>query len=676
MATEVSHTGRALRDRTGNRQQSDGVRLAEVAEGHPSEVIRVVEARTHNLRGLSVDIPRDQLTVVTGPSGSGKSSLALDTIHTEGRRRFVESLSTYARQFLGTKDKPPVERIEGLGPSVAVEARTARGGPRSTVATTTEIHDLLRVLWARAGTPRCPEHGDPLTHGDAGSVARRVVKDFDGERGWILAPIFGPGLEQPLDPTADLAARVEAWRGAGFVRAMLDGDEFRLDEDLPDVEHGQELDLVVDRVKFSADAKSRVAEAVEQAETVTGGRIRVRAKGGVQREYATRGVCPQCGFHLPQEPRAAALLVQHARRRLRSLRRPRRAVAVRRAALDLRARRAADRRRDPGKLGRYLVKGKGYYELLLRAVAKSHRVDLSKPFAQLTDKQRNLLTHGEGARDTYSVTQERHSANLEMESSFSSDWPGLCGHIDAWHAKAEDPEWRAILEEVMSRRTCRACNGERLQPAWRAVTLGRKRLPQMLEMSVADALEWAGKLKLSKAKSEAVGAVVDELTSRLGLLAQVGLGYLTLDRKTATLSGGEARRVRLSASLGSQLVGVCYVLDEPTVGLHPQDIERLSGALLGMRDQGNTVIVVEHDPHMMMAADWIVDIGPGAGRHGGKLVASGSPADVIESGTSLTAQALRGELQVERGAESDELSESPNGVARRDAPVRVRAPTT
>ncbi len=654
MAVDASHTGRALRERGGARAAGDGVRMAEIAEGHPSDVIRVVEARTHNLRGLSVDIPRDQLTVVTGPSGSGKSSLALDTIHTEGRRRFVESLSTYARQFLGTKDKPPVERIEGLGPSVAVEARTARGGPRSTVATTTEIHDLLRVLWARAGTPHCPEHGEALTHGDPGSVARRVVKDFDGALGWILAPIYGPGLERPLDPNADLQARVEAWRGAGFVRAMLDGDEFRLDEELPDVEHGQRVDLVVDRLRFGADTKARVAEAVEQAEAVTGGRIRVRAKGGEEREYATRGVCPQCGFHLPQEPEprhfsfnthVGACEVCDGLGEL---------LQCEESLLITEPDEPLTDGAIPGKLGRYLVKGKGFYELLLRAVAKSHRVDLEKPYAQLTDKQRELLAYGVGARDSYSVTQERSSANLEMESSFSSDWPGLCGHVDAWHAKSEDPEWRAILEEVMSRKTCRACDGERLQPAWRAVTLGRKRLPQMLGMSVTEALAWARGLKISKAKREAVGAVIDELVSRLALLEQVGLGYLTLDRRTATLSGGEARRVRLSASLGSQLVGVCYVLDEPTVGLHPRDIERLSGALLGMRDQGNTVIVVEHDPHMMMAADWLVDIGPGAGREGGTLVASGPPAEVMRDGDSLTARALRGELVPTRGEEDDD----------------------
>ena len=645
MKQKRSYTGRALKEVLDSRHETltDGKGLLEVER---LDVIRVVEARTHNLKNLSVDIPRDTLTVITGRSGSGKSSLALDTIHTEGRRRFVESLSTYARQFLGTKDRPPVERIEGLGPSVAVEARTARGGPRSTIATTTEIHDHLRVLWARAGQPLCPDHGTKLEKSDASRLAARIVKAHDGARGWLLAPIFGPGVEEPEDPTQALAERVESWRGEGFARLMLDGEEFRLDDELPALEEGAVCDLVLDRVKVDGKSKGRIAEAIEQAEHVASGRLSLQLKGGVRHEYSTSGTCPDCGFQLEEEmePRHFSFNTHvGACETCDGL------GEVLHCDGDL----LVDQPDHPlcagaitGKLGRYLVKGKGFYELLLREVAKRHRVNLDKPFEKLTEGQQRLLLYGEGAKPRYTVTQERHSANADIEQEFHSDWPGLCGHVDAWYAKSEDPGWRAVLEPVLRRQVCRGCTGERLKPEWRAVTLGRKRLPEVLRLPVDEAHEWLSKLKLPKAKSDAVGPVLEELRGRVGLLERVGLGYLSLERRTQTLSGGEARRVRLSASLGSQLVGVLYVLDEPTVGLHPQDVEKLGDALIELRESGNTVLVVEHDTTLMERADWIVDLGPGAGRQGGELVAEGTPDEIRANPDSPTGAALRGELKV------------------------------
>ena len=583
--------------------------------------------------------------MITGRSGSGKSSLALDTIHTEGRRRFVESLSTYARQFLGSKDRPPVERIEGLGPSVAVEARTARGGPRSTIATTTEIHDHLRVLWARGGTPHCPDHGSKLEKSDPSRLAKRILKAHDGLRGWLLAPIFAPGVEQPDDPNAALAERVESWRAAGYVRLLADGKESRLDQQLPELDENSRLDLVIDRIKIEPQAKGRVAEAIEHAEQLSAGRLSLRLKGGERFEYSTSGACGECGFLLDEEiePRHfsfnthvgacetcdglgevlhcdADLLIDQPEKPLRE------------GAIS-------------GKLGRYLVKGKGFYELLLREVARRHRIDLSRPFARMTARQQRLIAYGEGAHQVYHMSQERHGRNVDIEQAFSSDWPGLCGHVDGWYAKAEDPGWRAVLEPVLRRQVCRTCKGERLKPQWCAVTLGRKRLPEVLGFTVQEAVEWFGRLKLARSVQERVGQVLEELQSRTQLLERVGLGYLSLDRRTATLSSGEARRVRLSASLGSRLVGVCYVLDEPTVGLHPQDVELLTDALVEMKDSGNTVIVVEHDLTLMERADWIVDIGPGAGRHGGRLVVAGPPTKVREHPESLTGAALRGELE-------------------------------
>ena len=671
MAVARSHTGRALGEVLEGREK-ELAPSTELEETEPLDCIRVVEARTHNLKSLSVDIPRDTLTVITGRSGSGKSSLALDTIHTEGRRRFVESLSTYARQFLGTKDRPPVERIEGLGPSVAVEARTARGGPRSTIATTTEIHDHLRVLWARAGQPRCPEHGTKLEPSDASRLARKIVREHEGQAAWLLAPVFGPGAEDPADPAAEIASRVESWRAGGFLRLFVDGAEVRLDGELPALTRGARVDLVLDRLKLEKKTTARVAEAIEEAERLSDGRLSVQERKGGRHEYSTTGICPECGFRLGEEmePRHFSFNTH---------------VGACEACdglgevLHCDAELLIDAPEEPlcegaigGKLGRYLVKGKGFYELLLREVARRHKVDLSKPYAKLTAKQQRLIAYGEGARQVYHMNQARQGANHEIEQSFSSDWPGLCGHVDGWYAKAEDPGWRAVLEPVMRRRECRACKGERLKPAWSAVTLGRKRLPEVLRLSVDEAARWLAGVKLTRAHQRAAAPLVEELRARVGLLERVGLGYLSLDRRTQTLSGGEARRVRLSASLGSQLVGVLYVLDEPTVGLHPRDVERLGDALIEMRESGNTVLVVEHDTSLMERADWIVDIGPGAGRHGGRLVAAGTPDDLRADPDSLTGAALRGELGPLELAPAA-LEEEPPGPA---APLRLRGART
>ncbi|MEW6073320.1 MAG: excinuclease ABC subunit UvrA [Planctomycetota bacterium] len=665
-----SHTAAALRAAARGAPPpapaaAPGALLPPPAAG---DRIVVRNARIHNLRHVDVDLPREALIVVTGPSGSGKSSLALDTIHATGRQRFVESLPTYARQFLAARDRPPVDRLEGLGPSVAVEAGTAAGHPRSTVATTTEIHDHLRVLWARAGTRRCPAHGEELVRRDASAVARQILREAGAERGWIVAPIFGPGHEEPADLAAAFAARAAAWKAAGFVRVLAGGQELRLDG-APALPPGtKEVDLVIDRLAFAPAARARVAEAVEGAEALAGGRVAVQLAGGGRRlDFATLGLCPRCGFRLAEEleprhfsfnthvgacPACAglgeswtadpALLVDHPERPL---------VAAEEGSPTA----------IGGKLGRYLTKGKGYYEHLLRRVAAAHQIDLARPFRSLSKAARDLLLFGRGARPDYRVQIAKGGATYDLEESFTAPWAGLCGHVDAWHAKAEDPEWRAILEGFMRRTRCAECGGERLASAPRAVTLGKKRLPELLAMSVHEVAEWLARAPFSAGARAAVGPVLAELAARVGLLERVGLGYLTLDRPVATLSSGEARRVRLSASLGSELVGVCYVLDEPTVGLHPCDVDRLTDALLALRDGGNTVIVVEHDESLMRRADHIVDMGPGAGARGGTVVVSGPPAAVEACPESPTGQTLRGEIALPlapaapRGATREEV---------------------
>jgi len=657
-----SHTGVALEEEDELRRRSlsgskEGLVSSPLAS-KPREVLEIRGARTHNLKNIDVSLPRQSLTVVTGPSGSGKSSLALDTIHATGRQRFVESLSTYARQFLASRERAPVERIEGLGPSVAVEARTSAGHPRSTVATTTEIHDYLRVLWARAGTRRCPEHGETLVQTDAGGVARRILRDHAGERGWIVAPIFGPGLEEPEDLSLAFATASEEWRKAGFARALFDGAEVRLDGKKGPGKETSRIDLVVDRLALEKDARRRIAEAVEQAEALAGGRVSLllKRKGEPERvEFSTRGACTLCGFRLEEElePRHFSFNVHvGACPSCDGLGQswqcdPDKLVDA--PENPLVAQSSGDPTAITGKLGRYLTKGKGYYEFLLRHVAERHRIDLSRPYGKLTERARGLLMHGRGARKSYTVQIDRESSSFELHESFTAEWPGLCGHVDAWHSRAEDPGWREVLEAFMTRRLCSACGGERLAPGPRSVTLSRKRLPEVLALTVAEARAWVGKLRLSGARKEAVEPVVEELSARLSLLEEVGLGYLSLDRTMGTLSGGEARRVRLSASLGSKLVGVCYVLDEPTVGLHPADVDRLTGALLALRDGGNTVVVVEHDESLMRRSDYILDMGPGAGRLGGELVIGGTPDEVAAHPDSLTARALRGELILEGG---------------------------
>ncbi len=690
MACEESFTGQAMKAGPVAPKGAPNEKfIDELARGR-SDTISVRGARTHNLKNISVDIPRRSLTVVTGPSGSGKTSLALDTIHAAGERRFVDSLSTYARQFLGTRDKPPVDRIDGLGPSVVVEAGGGGSHPRSTVATSTELHDYLRVLWSRAGVRRCPEHGQELVKMDAGRIAKDVVKRFEGKRGWIVAPLFdarveseqakeesaGPDVGESKGSAAskvfaDFGEARSAWIAAGFARVLIDGKEQRLTPDLTLPFGTVRVDLVLDRVTFDEPSRARIAEAVESAENLSDGRVSVveKLKGGNERhEYSVRGNCTICGFGFTEnlEPRHFSFNAHVG------------------ACLDCSGL-GASWQCDPdllidqpelplahaegentantaisGKLGRYLTKGKGFYEAMLRKVASSHRIDLSLPFGKLPEAHKRLILFGEGARKSYAVAVAKEGANFSMEQNYEAAWPGLCGHVDAWHRKSEDPAWSSALEEFMARKVCRGCNGERLAPGPRSVTIGSKRLPVALAFSVSEALEWFGKLRLNKIARQSVQTVLDEVRSRLELLNRVGLGYLSLDRPMGTLSGGEMRRVRLSANLGSNLVDVCYVLDEPTVGLHPADVEMLTDALKAMRDRGNTVIVVEHDESLMRRADYIVDIGPGAGRNGGNVVAAGTPEEIMANPESLTGRALLGEFST-RAARAKKNSKDCDG---------------
>jgi excinuclease ABC subunit A len=643
---EASATGRALAGEDfAVRRASRGVRAV------PKERIEIRGAHVHNLKHVDVDIPRNKMTVVTGPSGSGKSSLALDTLYAAGRQRFVESLSTYARQFLASSDRPLVDRIDGLAPSVAVEARTSQGSPRSTVATTTEVHDLLRVMWSRAGHAYCPTHGERLQPVPPSAATRKALAKFDGLKGYVLAPV-SLGLSAGTTPSAHADAQRDAWKQAGFTRLLVDGKEVRLDGDEKAWRGAERIDLVIDRVKFAADERGRIADGVEQASGLTSGRVSFATTEGERLEFSTHGACTQCGFALAEE-----LEPRHF-----SFNTPAGAcptcdglgaswqcdaeLLIDAPEQPLIAGKSGEATSISGKLGRYLTKGRGFHEYLLRQVALEHEVPITRPFHMLKQEHKDLLLFGTGAKATYRVEISRESENFELEENFSSDWTGLCGAVDRWHERSDDAEWRSILEKVMSRKECTNCKGERLAPAPRHARVARMRLPQFTALSIDAALAWLRDVDLEKSAEEAVRGVVTELQKRLGLLERVGLGYVQLDRRTDSLSGGEARRVRLAASLGSQLTGVCYVLDEPTVGLHPRDIDRLVDALQHLRDIGNTVVVVEHDETVMARADHLVDMGPGAGRHGGTVVTFGSPEQVAAHPTSATARALRGEIDL------------------------------
>ncbi|MCH2107616.1 MAG: excinuclease ABC subunit UvrA, partial [Planctomycetes bacterium] len=383
-----------------------------------------------------------------------------------------------------------------------------------------------------------------------------------------------------------------------------------------------------------------------QAARIASGEVWARTVDGRGLELSTQGSCPTCGYRLEVKPEprhfsfnthAGACEVCDGLGEVMQCDPTLLVSQPERALID---------GAIEGKIGRYLTKGKGFYELLLREVCRAHRIDIDKPFGRLTERQRALLLFGEGSKESYTTRKERSGASFTVDEEYTSDWPGLCGHVDGWHASASDPGWIEVLEASMDRRKCRACKGERLKPEWRGVNLGGMRLPECLALDVSHAIAWMDGLDSQDGSLRAVQPVLDELRGRLEMLDRVGLGYLGLDRRTSTLSGGEARRVALAAGLGSQLMGVCYVLDEPTVGLHPSDVDKLMESLEGLRDRGNSVVLVEHDERVVRRSDHVVDLGPGAGEHGGQVVCSGTPLEIQEDPKSVTGAALRGELSV------------------------------
>ncbi len=598
--------------------------------------IVVVGAREHNLRNATVRIPRNRLTVITGLSGSGKSSLAFDTLYAEGQRRYVESLSAYARQFLDRMQKPDVDAIEGLSPAIAIEQRSAGSNPRSIVATSTEIHDYLRLLYGHVGQAHCPQCGRPVRRQSAQEIVDRMLGWPAGARVWILAPVVR-GRKGAHE------AALDGIRKAGFTRVRVDGQFHDLDEaPALDAKRAHAIEAVVDRLAVAPSIRSRLTDSTEQALKFGQGLMIARWQPDPQdadnwREdlFSDKNACPDCdisfaplaprcfSFNSPYGacPACAGLGTQMVFDE--SLIVPDPGLSIEDGAIH------AWRRG-----GRRLIL---YYKHLLRAVTKAYGMDTSVPFKDLSERHRRILFRGSGA-ETVETGYWRGGAWHRRKKPFE----GIVPNLERRLADTENEATRDRLRGYMSHRECPVCRGARLRPESLACTVGDRSIAEVLRMPVKEAMAFFDALRLSEQEQAIAGEALKEIGRRLRFLADVGLDYLTLDRPSGTLSGGETQRIRLATQIGSGLVGVLYILDEPTIGLHARDTARLIGILKRLRDLGNTVIVVEHDPEMIAAADTVVDLGPGAGRHGGAIVFHGTPEAMKDDSASVTGAYLSG----------------------------------
>jgi len=592
--------------------------------------IRIRGARTHNLRNIDVELPRNRLIVITGLSGSGKSSLAFDTIYAEGQRRYVESLSAYARQFLALMEKPDVDLIEGLSPAIAIEQKAASHNPRSTVGTVTEIHDYLRLLYARVGEPRCPDHDTGLAAQTVSQMVDQLLALPEGTRVLLLAPLVRDrkGGHEPV---------LEQLRRQGYVRARVDGRVMELDEIPPlDKRQRHSVDAVVDRVVVRADQSSRLADSFETALALADG-VAIALlpdEDGNELVFSARYACPQCGYSLGElEPRLfsfnnpAGACPRCDGLGVRQFFDPARVVHDPSVSLPAGAISGWDRRN-------------AFYFHMLTCLAKHYRFDINSPFEQLPRKVQDVILHGSG--DESIAFTYIGSAAAPRRHPFE----GVIPNMERRYRETESQSVREELGRFMNTRPCEACGGNRLRREARHVFIGGTAIHQLADLPVSRALEFLERLEVSGHRSEIAQKILREARSRLGFLVNVGLDYLTLSRAAETLSGGEAQRIRLASQIGAGLVGVMYVLDEPSIGLHQRDNGRLLDTLTRLRDLGNTVIVVEHDEEAIRHADHVVDLGPGAGVHGGRVVAQGGIAELTGAPESLTGQYLSGQRAI------------------------------
>ncbi len=595
--------------------------------------IRLRGARTHNLKNISIEIPRDKLVVITGLSGSGKSSLAFDTLYAEGQRRYVESLSAYARQFLSMMEKPDIDHIEGLSPAISIEQKSTSHNPRSTVGTITEIYDYLRLLYARTGIPRCPEHQVPLEAKTVSEMVDEVLKLPEESRILILAPVIQDRKGEHVNLLADLRAQ-------GFIRARIDGAVVELDE-TPTLDKNRKhtIEVVVDRLKVKTDQQLRLAESFETALNLSEGLALVSFMDGNQPDmlFSASFACPHCGYAVAElEPR------------IFSFNNPAGAcptcdgLGIKQFFDDHKLIVAPELSLAEG-----VIKGWDrrsiYYFGLLNNLAQHYNFELETPWQQLPNKIQQIVLHGSGTEEIdFSYISDRGKKVYKAHP-----FEGVIPNLERRYHETESLSLREDLSRLLTTHACPTCKGSRLKEASRNVYVGETTLPEVVKMSLGEAREYFSGLKLTGRRGEIAVRILQEIVERLTFLVNVGLDYLSLDRSAETLSGGEAQRIRLASQIGAGLVGVMYILDEPSIGLHQRDNERLLQTLTHLRDLGNTVIVVEHDEDAIRQADWLIDIGPGAGVHGGQIVAQGTPAEVMATEGSITADYLTSRRKIE-----------------------------
>jgi excinuclease ABC subunit A len=609
-----------------------------------SERIVIVGAREHNLKGIDVELPRDALIVITGLSGSGKSSLAFDTIYAEGQRRYVESLSAYARQFLGLMEKPDVDSIEGLSPAISIDQKTTSRNPRSTVGTVTEVYDYLRLLWARIGTPHCPECGAEITGQTQEQIVDRLMTLEEGTKFTVMAPVV-------RGRKGEYGRLLEQMRLEGYSRAKIGGELRRLDEEIVlDKKFRHDVSIVVDRLVMKPDLRRRLSESVEAAAGLAGGLVEVEVVDGEAMLFSEQFACLRCGTSIPElEPRIFSFNSPHgACDRCHGLGFQRvidPELVVPDPTLSL-----AEGALQPWNRG-----VTAYWRRLIAAVAQENGVDIDKPWSKLKRGEREIFLYGTGG-DRHQVT---YTNRFGRRRSYRVRFEGIVNQLQRRYEETDSEANRERIESYMAEQPCPACDGARLRPESLAVKIGGISIAEYSALSAQAAAEWIASLEMTETEKAIARLIVREIRERLAFLENVGIGYLSLGRSARSLSGGEAQRIRLATQIGSHLVGVMYVLDEPSIGLHQRDNEKLIGTLDRLRDLGNTVIVVEHDEGTMLAADYLVDLGPGAGEHGGHVIAEGPPAKVAKDPASLTGQYLSGkrriEVPVERRQPSGEL---------------------